>query len=111
MSGGRWLLRVGEFLVGRAARHLPAAARDERYQEWAAELPVILGDPEIKPAAARAARMLWFAADTLRGASSGGARAGPPGTGSARAWWRRPRAAERHASPVSSAGAIRCCAR
>jgi hypothetical protein len=71
MTGGRWLLRVGEFLVGRAARHLPAAARDERYQEWAAELPVILGDPEIKPAAARAARMLWFAADTLRGAAVG----------------------------------------
>jgi hypothetical protein len=42
MRGERWLLRVGEFLVGRAARHLPAAARDERYQEWAAELPVQL---------------------------------------------------------------------
>jgi hypothetical protein len=71
MSGGRWLLHAGEFLVGRAARHLPAAARDERYQEWAAELPVILRDPETKPAAARAARMLWFAADTLRGAALG----------------------------------------
>ena len=53
------------------AGNLPAAARDERYQEWAAELPVILGDPEIKPTAARAARMLWFAADTLRGAALG----------------------------------------
>jgi MFS family permease len=71
MRGERWLLRVGEFLVGRAARHLPAAARTERYQEWAAELPVILGDPDIKPAAARAARMLGFAADTLRGAALG----------------------------------------
>jgi hypothetical protein len=71
MRGERWLLRIGEFLVGRAARHLPAAARVERYQEWAAELPVILADPEIKPAAARAARMLWFAADTLRGAALG----------------------------------------
>jgi hypothetical protein len=71
MRGERWLLRVGEFLVGRSARYLPAAARDERYQEWAAELPVILGDPEIKPSAARAARMLWFAADTLRGAALG----------------------------------------
>jgi hypothetical protein len=71
MRGERWLLRIGEFLVGRSARHLPAAARGERYQEWAAELPVILGDPEIKPAAARAARMLWFAADTLRGAALG----------------------------------------
>jgi hypothetical protein len=71
MTGERWLLRAGEFLVRRAARHLPAAARDERYREWAAELPVILGDPEIKPAAARAARMLWFAADTVRGAALG----------------------------------------
>jgi hypothetical protein len=69
MRGERWLLRVGEFLVGRSARHLPAAVRDERYQEWVAELPVILGDPEIKPATARAAHMLWFAADTLRGAA------------------------------------------
>jgi hypothetical protein len=71
MRGEHWLLRMGEFLVGRAARHLPAAARAERYQEWAAELPVILGDPEIKPAVARAARMVWFAADTLRGAALG----------------------------------------
>jgi hypothetical protein len=67
MRGERWLLSVGRFLVARAARRLPAAARDERRREWEAELPVILGDPEIKPAAARAARMLWFAADTLRG--------------------------------------------
>jgi hypothetical protein len=55
MRGERWLLRVGEFLVGRAVRHLRGTARAERYQEWAAELPVILRDPEVKPAAARAA--------------------------------------------------------
>jgi hypothetical protein len=90
MRGERWLLRVGEFLAGRAARHLPAAARDERYREWAAELPVILGDPEIKPAAARAARMLRFAADTLRGAAlrpswfSAGVAAADAGGGAAR---------------------------
>ncbi len=85
MRGERWLLRMGEFLVGRAARHLPAAARAERYQEWAAELPVILRDPEIKPAAARAARMLWFAVDTLRGAAlrPGTARRGGAHRGSA----------------------------
>jgi hypothetical protein len=71
MRGERWLLRLGEFLVGRAARHLPAAVRVERCREWAAELPVILDDPEIKTAAARAARMLWFAADTVRGAALG----------------------------------------
>jgi len=67
MKGERWLLRAGRFLVARAARRLPAAARHERRREWEAELPVILGDLEIKSAAARAARMLWFAADTLRG--------------------------------------------
>jgi len=67
MRGERWLLRVGEFLVSRAAASLPAAVRDERRREWAAELPVILGDPEVKSAAARAGRMLWFAADTMRG--------------------------------------------
>jgi hypothetical protein len=69
MRGERWLLRTGEFMVGRASRHLPAAARDERFREWTAELPVILHDPDIRPAAARAVRMLWFAADTLRGAA------------------------------------------
>jgi hypothetical protein len=73
MRGERWLLRVGEFLVGRAARHLPAAARDQRYQEWAAELPAILGDPEIKPAAARAGRMLGPAPARHRGAHRGAA--------------------------------------
>jgi hypothetical protein len=57
--------------VARAARQLPAAAREDRCREWAAELPVILGDPQIKPAAARAARLLWFAADTVRGAALG----------------------------------------
>ncbi len=69
MKGERWLLGVGECLVGLAARRLPAAVRDERRREWVAELPVILGDPEAKPAAVRAARMLWFAADTVRGAA------------------------------------------
>jgi len=93
MRGERWLLRVGEFLVGLAARRLPPAASAERYQEWAAELPVILGDPEIKPAAARTARMLWFAADTLRGAALGpaparhrGAHRGPASMGKDARW-------------------------
>ncbi len=39
----------------------------------AAELPVILHDRDVRPAAARAARMLWFAADALRGATLRGA--------------------------------------
>jgi drug/metabolite transporter (DMT)-like permease len=68
MDGKSWVLRAGEYLVGRAARYLPRAGREQRHQEWSAELPVILHDPTVRPAARRAARMLWFAADTLRGA-------------------------------------------
>jgi hypothetical protein len=67
MSGERCALRAGEYLVRRACRRLPARVREERYQEWVAELPVILHDPEVRPAARRVARMLCFAADTLRG--------------------------------------------
>jgi hypothetical protein len=69
MSRRGWVLRTGEYLVGRASRYLPPGVREERHQEWAAELPVILDDPAVRPAARRAARMLWFAADTLRGAA------------------------------------------
>lgn len=67
MSGERALLRIGEYLVGRACLRLPREIRDERYREWAAELPVILHDPEIRLAPRRAVRMLRYAADTLRG--------------------------------------------
>jgi DivIVA domain-containing protein len=54
VRGERGLLRLGEYLVRRASRHLPAEIRDGRYREWAAELPAILHDPEIKLAARRA---------------------------------------------------------
>jgi hypothetical protein len=67
MRSERPLLRIGEYLIARACRHLPAGARDERYREWAAELPAILDDPEVRPAARRAARMLRYAAGTIRG--------------------------------------------
>jgi DivIVA domain-containing protein len=67
MRGERPLLRVGEYLIARACRHLPAGARDERYREWVAELPAILDDPDVRPAARRAARMLRYAAGTIRG--------------------------------------------
>ncbi len=49
---------------------MPAAAvqdQEERYQEWLAELPVILHDRDAGPAPLRAVRMLAFAAGTLRG--------------------------------------------
>lgn len=67
MRGERQLLRLGEYLVGRACQRLPRDAREERYREWAAELPAILHDPQIRLAPRRAARMLGYAADTLRG--------------------------------------------
>jgi DivIVA domain-containing protein len=67
MRAERRLLRVGEYLIGRACRHLPAEARDERYREWVAELPAILRDPDVRPAARRAARMLRYASGTIRG--------------------------------------------
>ena len=67
MRGERWALRSGEYLVSLACRRLPARTRQERYQEWLAELPVILRDRGAGPAPVRIARMLAFAADTLRG--------------------------------------------
>jgi hypothetical protein len=65
--GERWALRVGEYLVARACRRLPAGIREERYREWLAELPVILHDRDAGSALRRVVRMLAFAADTLRG--------------------------------------------
>jgi hypothetical protein len=65
MRGEGWALRAGGFLVSLASRRLPPGIRQERYQEWLAELPVILRDRG--PAPVRVARMLAFAADTLRG--------------------------------------------
>ena len=67
MRGERQLLRLGEYLVRRACRQLPPDVREERYEEWAAELPAILHDPQIRLAPRRAMRMLAYAADTLRG--------------------------------------------
>lgn len=58
MRGERQLLRLGEYLVGRACQRLPPETRHERYREWVAELPVILRDPQGGFAPWRAARML-----------------------------------------------------
>jgi hypothetical protein len=76
MRGERLLLRLGEYLVGRACQELPQDVREERYREWAAELPAILHDPQVRFAPRRAVRMLGYAADTLRGTimTPGGAR-------------------------------------
>jgi hypothetical protein len=67
MRGERRLLRIGEYLITRACRRLPVETRDERCREWTAELPAILRDPDTRLAARRAARMLRYAADTIRG--------------------------------------------
>ena len=69
MRGERQLLRLGEYLVARACQRLPRDTREERCREWAAELPAILHDPQVRFAPWRAVRMLGYAADTLRGAA------------------------------------------
>ena len=75
MRGERQVLRLGEYLVGRACQQLPQDIREERYEEWAAELPAILHDPQIRLAPRRAMRMLAYAADTLRGTALAPGRA------------------------------------
>jgi hypothetical protein len=69
MRGERQLLGLGEYLVRRACQRLPQETREERRREWAAELPAILHDPQVRFAPWRAAHMLAYAADTLRGSA------------------------------------------
>ena len=69
MRAERQLLRLGEYLVGRVCQRLPKDIREERYREWAAELPAILHDAQIRLAPRRAVRMLGYAADTFRAAA------------------------------------------
>ena len=76
MRAERRLLRIGEYLVRRASRRLPRGVRQDRYEEWTAELPAILHDPQTRPALLRAARMLFYAADTLRGTATASAAPG-----------------------------------
>ena len=75
MRGEARLLRIGEYLIGRASRLLPAEIRDERSREWTAELPAILRDPDTRLAVHRAARMLRYAAGTLWGSALAPSRA------------------------------------
>ena len=75
MRGEGRLLRIGEYLIARACRHLPAGTRDERYREWVAELPAILTDPDVRPAARRAVRMLGYASGIIRGTALAPGRA------------------------------------
>jgi hypothetical protein len=57
--------RAAERLIRRACRRLPGDTRDERYREWAAEVPAIVHDPDIRFALLRSARALRFAAGTI----------------------------------------------
>jgi hypothetical protein len=85
MRAERQLLHLGEYLIRRACQPLPQDIREERYREWAAELPAILHDPQIRLAPWRAVRMLGYAADTLRGTimTPGRARGRSPRTSAA----------------------------
>jgi hypothetical protein len=58
--------RAADYLLRHACRRLPAGARDERYSEWAAELPAILHDPDIRSPLLRSARALRYAAGIYR---------------------------------------------
>jgi hypothetical protein len=60
--------RIAEHLIRRACRRLRGDLRDERYREWAAELPPIFGDPDIRFAFLRSARALRYAAGVSRSA-------------------------------------------
>jgi hypothetical protein len=59
---------MAEHLIRRACRRLPRDTRDERYREWAAELPAILHDPGTRLAVTRSARALSYAAGAYRSA-------------------------------------------
>lgn len=59
---------AAERLIRRACRRLPGGTQDERYREWAAEVPAILHDPDIRFALLRAARALRFAVGTYTSA-------------------------------------------
>jgi Phospholipase_D-nuclease N-terminal len=66
MTGPPPAQRVAQHLIARACRRLPGEAGDERYREWAAELPAILADPDVGSGVRRSARALGYAAGVSR---------------------------------------------
>lgn len=68
MTGRPYTQRLAERLIHRACRRLPGGTGDERYREWAAELPAILRDPGVRLPLLRSARALSYAAGTYRSA-------------------------------------------
>jgi hypothetical protein len=69
---------AAEHLIRRACRRLPGEAGDERYREWAAELPAILADPDVGSGLRRSARALSYAAGVSRCARRLGRPGGQP---------------------------------
>jgi hypothetical protein len=63
---GRLTLHLSEYIIWRASRHLPADIAVERYREWIAELPHIVGDKDVRPQLLRVAMALAFAVDQHR---------------------------------------------
>jgi Phospholipase_D-nuclease N-terminal len=70
--------RLANHLIRRACRRLPGEAGDERYREWAAELPAILADPDVGSGLRRSARALSYAAGVSRCARRLGRPGGQP---------------------------------
>lgn len=66
MTSGPRVQRAAEYLIRRACRRLPGDAGEERYREWAGELPAILNDPDVRPAFLRWVRVLSYAAGISR---------------------------------------------
>jgi hypothetical protein len=58
--------RMAERLIRRSCRRLRAEDRDERYREWAAEVPAILEDRDTRPAILRSARAISYALGVWR---------------------------------------------
>jgi hypothetical protein len=88
VSGAARVERIAAWLIRTACRRLPADVRGERYREWSAELPAILGDDSIRPPVVRALRALAFCVGISRTTRllSRAARAGSRQTASAQ--WR-----------------------
>ena len=74
--------RLADHMIRRACRRLPGEAGDERYREWAAELPAILSDPDVGSGIGarmrRSARALGYAAGISRCARRLGRPGGRP---------------------------------
>ncbi len=66
MSRAPLVQRIAEWLIRAACRRLPADLRAERCREWAAELPAILDDQNVRPPFLRALRALSFCAGISR---------------------------------------------